>query len=86
MSRDHLRAPMTGLRIIDNSGASWPITGHRCLICKMPRDPAVDDSIHPGCRPAQPLTDAAYGRLVVNVTRSLGAAGVAPPTEGEIAQ
>lgn len=64
---------MTGLRIVDGSGATWPVTGYRCLVCRLPRDPAVADSIHPTCRPAQPISDQAEDRLIDHLARSLGA-------------
>ena len=63
---------MTGLRIVDGSGADWPITGHRCLVCRMPLDPAVDDSIHPTCRPAQPISDQAEAQLIAHLATKLG--------------
>ena len=67
---------MTGLQIIDSSRAAWPITGSRCLVCRMPLDQAVDDSIHPGCRPAQPISDAAEAALIATLNQRLGAAEV----------
>lgn len=71
---------MTGLRIVDRSGAAWPITGGRCLICRMPLDPAVTDHRHPGCGSAPPLTGDAYRRLVGHLTQALGAAEMASTT------
>ena len=65
---------MTGLRIVDNDGAVWPVTGSRCTVCRLPRDPAVDDRIHPGCRPAQLIPDASLNRLIDHLTLHLGAA------------
>ena len=50
----------------------------RCLACRMPLDRAVADRVHPGCRPARPLGDAAYDRLVVHLTQHLGAVEIAP--------
>ncbi len=83
---NHEQQPqMSGLRIIDNDGAVWPITGSRCLICKMPRDPAVTDPRHPGCRPAQPIPDASLDHLVAYLTQHLGAAEIASTSTEEIA-
>ena len=39
-------------RILDDAGAAWPITGHRCPICKLPADPSLDHGPHPSCTPA----------------------------------
>jgi len=69
---------MTGLRIVDSSGAVWPVTGLHCLVCRLPLDVAVEDRIHPGCRPAQPIPDASLGRLVAYLTQHLGAAEIQP--------
>jgi len=77
---------MSILRIVDNDGAVWPVTGSRCTVCRLPLDVAVDDRVHPGCRPAQPIPDASFNRLIAYVTQHLGAVEVAPPTEGEIAR
>ncbi len=48
---------------------------HLCEVCRQRLD-AVAWSIggkHPGCGPYQPLTDAAYDRLVAHLTQALGA-------------
>jgi len=45
-----------------------------CLACRTALDPAVDDSIHPGCRPAKPIPDASLNRLIDHLTLHLGAA------------
>ncbi len=47
-------------------------------ISKMPRDPAITDPIHPGCRPAHLIPDASFDHLVAYLTQYLGAAGIRP--------
>ena len=82
---NHEQQPqISGLRIIDNDGAVWPITGSRCLICKMPRDPAVTDPRHPGCRPAHLIPDASFDHLVAYLTQHLGAAVEIAPNKKEM--
>jgi hypothetical protein len=53
-----------------------------CEVCRQRLD-AVAWSIgkHPGCGPYQPLTDAAYDRLVAHLTQSLGAAEIRTDTK-----
>ena len=53
-----------------------PITGLHCLACRLPRDPAVDDRVHPGCRPAQPISDQAVAQLIATLNQRLGAVEV----------
>ena len=55
-----------------------------CEVCRQRLD-AVAWSIgkHPNCGPYQPLTDAAYDRLVAHLIHSLGAVEIGSTTSTE---
>lgn len=37
-------------RVKDHEGASWPVTGFTCSVCRWPLDPVLrDDGTHPNC-------------------------------------
>lgn len=62
------------MRLVDDTGAAWPITGYRCTRCRLPLDPvlAATDT-HPSCDPGPVLPADAHARLVAALTRALGA-------------
>ena len=42
------------MRIADDDGHLWPVTGTRCAVCGMPLTVvAPDQAAHPGCEPAR---------------------------------
>jgi hypothetical protein len=55
------------MRVADNDGHLWPVTGRRCRVCQMPTS---DEDIHPTCIPprqsagAPPATDVAGAELL----------------------
>lgn len=40
---------MTLKRVTDLDGHKWPITGHKCTICKWPLIPVGESATHPNC-------------------------------------
>lgn len=64
---------MTGVRITDADGHTWPITGHRCPVCRMPADPVLDGQPHPHCLPTSRVDDTDLAAAVDLLVRALGA-------------
>lgn len=44
------------MRITDEHGHRWPVTGHRCPVCGMPADPTLDGGPHTTCAPTTAVT------------------------------
>ena len=64
-------------RIADDEGHLWPVTGHRCPVCRMPADPSLDDGPHPSCLPARDVDDDSLTAAVDLLAEVLGAETIA---------
>jgi hypothetical protein len=72
-------------RILDVDGAAWPVTGHRCFVCRMPADPVLNGDPHMFfIGPVPPLNPNEYGARIRPSPRSSAATSSphARPTSG----
>lgn len=65
-------------RLLDRDGHAWPITGHRCPVCRMPADPVLHGEPHPFCLPARKVSAQEYAAALEVLAAGLVAVPIRP--------